>query len=72
MRRSIAAWTSTAERSGGAASATWATRRVYASFAQLLVLEARRLYADEPLAVELEQTVHALDSTTTDLMPTPP
>jgi len=32
----------------------------------------RRLYADEPLAVELEQTVHALDSTTIDLMPTPP
>jgi len=41
--------------------------RVYAAFAQLLIAEARRLYAHEPLDVELEQTVYALDSTTIDL-----
>jgi len=33
----------------------------------LLIARARRLYANEPLAVELEQTVYALDSTTIDL-----
>ena len=41
--------------------------RIYADLAQLLIARARRLYADEPLAVELEQTVYALDSTTIDL-----
>jgi hypothetical protein len=41
--------------------------RIYADLAQVLIHEARRLYADEPLAVELEQTVYALDSTTIDL-----
>lgn len=41
--------------------------RIYADFAQILIAEARRLYAHEPLAVELEQTVYALDSTTIDL-----
>jgi hypothetical protein len=41
--------------------------RIYADLAQLLIARARRLYAHEPLAVELEQTVYALDSTTIDL-----
>lgn len=41
--------------------------RIYADFAQVLIRRARKLYASEPLAVELEQTVYALDSTTIDL-----
>ncbi len=41
--------------------------RIYADFAQVLIGQARRLYADEALAVMLEQTVYALDSTTIDL-----
>jgi hypothetical protein len=41
--------------------------RIYADFAQVLIRRARRLYASEPLAVELKQTVYALDSTTIDL-----
>jgi len=41
--------------------------RIYADLAQLLIARARQLYAHEPLAVELEQTVYALDSTTIDL-----
>ena len=41
--------------------------RIYADLAQSLITRARRLYADEPIGVELEQTVYALDSTTIDL-----
>ena len=41
--------------------------RIYADFAQVLIRRARQLYACEPLAVELAQTVYALDSTTIDL-----
>ena len=41
--------------------------RIYADFAQLLIQEARVLYAHEGFGVELEQTVYALDSTTIDL-----
>jgi hypothetical protein len=41
--------------------------RIYADMAQLLIARARRLYADEPIGVELAQTVYALDSTTVDL-----
>ena len=41
--------------------------RIYADFAQSLIGIARRLYATEPLAVDLEETVYALDSTTIDL-----
>jgi hypothetical protein len=41
--------------------------RIYADFAQALIAEARRLYADEPLDVELGRTVYALDSSTIDL-----
>jgi hypothetical protein len=41
--------------------------RIYAAFAQGLIMEARRLYVDEPLGLELEQTVYALDASTIDL-----
>lgn len=41
--------------------------RIHCEFAQVLIRIARRLYADEPLAVELSNTVYALDSTTIDL-----
>jgi len=41
--------------------------RIYADFAQVLIGEARKLYADEDFGVQLEQTVYALDSTTIDL-----
>jgi hypothetical protein len=41
--------------------------RIYADFAQVLIRRARQLYASDALAVELEETVYALDSTTIDL-----
>jgi transposase len=41
--------------------------RIYADFAQVLIGIARPLYADDPLSVELDQTLYALDSTTIDL-----
>jgi len=41
--------------------------RIYADLAQSLIARARRLYAQDPLGIELEQTVYALDSTTIDL-----
>jgi len=41
--------------------------RIYADFAQVLIKEARRLYANEDFGVQLKQTVYALDSTTIDL-----
>jgi len=41
--------------------------RIYYEFAQSLIRIARHLYADEPLAVDLAETVYALDSTTIDL-----
>lgn len=41
--------------------------RIYADLAQALIVEARRLYANEPLDVELDRTVYALDSSTIDL-----
>lgn len=41
--------------------------RIYADFAQVLICEARKLYANEDFGVQLEQTVYALDSTTIDL-----
>jgi IS4 transposase len=41
--------------------------RIYADVAQLLIREARQLYANEELGAELDQTVYALDSTTIDL-----
>jgi hypothetical protein len=41
--------------------------RIYADFAQVLIAEARQLYVDEDLAVDLANTVYALDSTMIDL-----
>jgi len=41
--------------------------RIYADFAQLLISQARNLYADESLGIELSETVYALDATTIDL-----
>src|SRR5665213_3074856 len=41
--------------------------RIYADFAQVLIATARTLYAAEPMAVELDQSFYALDSTTIDL-----
>ena len=41
--------------------------RIYAEFAQRLIQIARRLYAHEPFAVQLDETVYALDSTLIDL-----
>jgi len=37
--------------------------RIYAEFAQRLINTARRLYAEEPFALELKETVYALDAT---------
>ena len=41
--------------------------RIYADFAQVLIRQARKLYAIESFGVELSETVYALDSTTIDL-----
>jgi hypothetical protein len=41
--------------------------RIWADVAALLIGRARKLYADEPLGVELANAVYALDSTTIDL-----
>lgn len=41
--------------------------RIYADLAHSLISKASRLYSNEPFAVELEQTVYALDATTIDL-----
>lgn len=41
--------------------------RIYCEFAQALIRLARPLYAEEPLGVDLSDTVYALDSTTIDL-----
>ena len=41
--------------------------RIYAEFAQRLIAQARTLYAEEDLGVDLSNTVYALDSTTIDL-----
>lgn len=41
--------------------------RIYADFAHHLIGVARKLYQKEPLAVELKNTVYALDATTIDL-----
>jgi len=38
--------------------------RIYADFAAVLIAEARRLYGDEDLGLELQNTVYAFDSTT--------
>ena len=41
--------------------------RIYADFAQVLIGIARPMYADDPLGVELNENLYALDSTTIDL-----
>ena len=41
--------------------------RIYHSLAMRLIDRARRLYAQEPMGVDLDATVYALDSTTIDL-----
>jgi hypothetical protein len=41
--------------------------RIFADFAHVLIRIARPLYADEPLGVDLDQSLYALDSTTIDL-----
>jgi len=41
--------------------------RIFADFTQTLIAAARRLYAREPLAVDLDESLYALDSTTIDL-----
>lgn len=41
--------------------------RIYADFAQVLIAMARPLYACDPIGVDLDQSLYALDSTTIDL-----
>ena len=41
--------------------------RIYCDFAQILIHEARQLYANDDFDLELQQTVYALDSSTIDL-----
>ena len=41
--------------------------RIFAEFAHALIRTARRLYAQDPLSVDLAETVYALDATTIDL-----
>ena len=41
--------------------------RIYRDFANSLIAQARRLYADDAFAVDLDNTVYALDTTTIDL-----
>jgi len=41
--------------------------RIYADFAQVLIAIARPLYVSDPIGVELDQGLYALDSTTIDL-----
>src|SRR5271167_141543 len=41
--------------------------RIYADFAQILIAIARPLYAEDPIGIDLDQSLYALDSTTIDL-----
>ena len=41
--------------------------RIYRDFANSLIAQARRLDADDAFAVDLDNTVYALDTTTIDL-----
>ena len=49
---------------GALATRDW---HIFAELAQHLLAQARRLYAGEPLAMDLEQTVYALDASIIDL-----
>jgi hypothetical protein len=41
--------------------------RIYADLAHALIITARTLYSNEPLGIDLQETVYALDATTIDL-----
>lgn len=41
--------------------------RIYAELAQRLIAQARKLYADDDIGIDLSNSVYALDSTTIDL-----
>jgi hypothetical protein len=41
--------------------------RIFADFAQILIHRAKSLYTNQPLDIDLDATVYALDSTTIDL-----
>jgi hypothetical protein len=41
--------------------------RIFADFAQYLIRVARPLHAEDPMGVDLDQSLYALDSTTIDL-----
>ena len=41
--------------------------KIYADFAQILIRDARQLYANDDFGLQLGQTVYALDATTIDL-----
>ena len=41
--------------------------RIFADFAQVLIASARPLYAGEPIGIDLDASLYALDSTTIDL-----
>jgi hypothetical protein len=41
--------------------------RIYADFAHVLIAEARTLYRDEDIGLDLQNTIYAFDSTTIDL-----
>ncbi len=41
--------------------------RIYADLAAKLIARARKLYADDPFELDLDETVYALDATTIDL-----
>jgi hypothetical protein len=41
--------------------------RIYAEFAQILIQQAKELYADDSTFPDLDATVYALDSTTINL-----
>jgi hypothetical protein len=41
--------------------------RIYADFAQVLITQARELYAKEDFCIDLDNTVYALDASTIDL-----
>jgi hypothetical protein len=45
----------------------WRDWRSYADFAQVLIGMARPLYAHDPIGIDVDQSLYALDSTTIDL-----
>lgn len=57
----------TVARSNLADANEWRDWRIYADFAHALIITARTLYSNEPVGIDLQQTVYALDATTIDL-----